>query len=179
MFWPLPAFLSKQFCDRSPNPNRPACNHRIATREEPLNNAPPVHIYNTTNELAKERNRAAAERTLTAWIQSGLTLIGFGVAFDQIFGALRRTLPTLDSSLNRNVTTAIGLGAIALGLALLALTVIEYPIKLRAIEQGNYLTQPLYPSIALITTAVLLFGCIALIAVLLNISTNGLSIGVG
>lgn len=142
-----------------------------------MNNAPPVRIYNTTNELAKERNRAAAERTLTAWIQSGLTLIGFGVAFDQIFGAIRRTLPTLDSSLNRNVTTAIGLGAIALGLALLALTAIEYPMKLRAIEQGNDLTQPLYPSIALITTAVLLFGCIALIAVLLNISTNGLSIG--
>lgn len=30
-----------------------------------------------TNELAKERNRVAAERTLTSWIQNCLILITF------------------------------------------------------------------------------------------------------
>jgi uncharacterized membrane protein YidH (DUF202 family) len=30
------------------------------------------------NELARERNREAAERTLMAWIRTALSLIGFG-----------------------------------------------------------------------------------------------------
>ena len=33
---------------------------------------------NIANELAKERNREAAERTLMAWIRTALSLIGFG-----------------------------------------------------------------------------------------------------
>ena len=33
---------------------------------------------NVANEFAKERNRAAAERTLMAWIRTALSLIGFG-----------------------------------------------------------------------------------------------------
>lgn len=142
-----------------------------------MSQPPFFRAYNANNELAKERNRAAAERTLTAWIQSCLTLIGFGVAFDQIFGAVQRTLPNLDSTLNRNFTSAIGLGAIALGLVLLTLTVAEYPIKLRAIEQENYLYKPIYPSITIIIISVLLFGCVALVAVLLSISVHSGAVG--
>ncbi len=33
----------------------------------------------TSTELARERNREAADRTLLAWIRTGLSLIGFGV----------------------------------------------------------------------------------------------------
>ena len=40
----------------------------------------PNKLRGSTNELAKERNRAAAERTMTTWIQNCLTLIGFGFA---------------------------------------------------------------------------------------------------
>ena len=32
----------------------------------------------TTNELARERNRAAADRTLMAWIRTSIAMIGFG-----------------------------------------------------------------------------------------------------
>jgi len=135
-----------------------------------MNNPQRVRSYNANNELAKERNRAAAERTLTAWIQGCLLLIGFGVAFDRIFGAVQRTFPDLNSSLNNNVATAIGLGAIALGLLLLLLTIFEYPLKLRAIEREDYLDEPTSPSIPIIIVSVLLFGCAALVAVLLNIS---------
>jgi putative membrane protein len=50
--------------------------------------APGVNI---TNELAKERNREAAERTLMAWIRTSLSLISFGFGVDKIVGAINRS----------------------------------------------------------------------------------------
>lgn len=45
---------------------------------------------NLTNELAKQRNRDAAERTLMAWIRTCLSLISFGFGLDKIVGAIDR-----------------------------------------------------------------------------------------
>ena len=39
---------------------------------------------NIANELAKERNREAAERTLMAWIRTALSLIGFGFGIGKL-----------------------------------------------------------------------------------------------
>ncbi|MCT0199656.1 DUF202 domain-containing protein [Synechococcus sp. CS-1325] len=44
---------------------------------------------NMTNELAKQRNRDAAERTLMAWIRTCLSLISFGFGLDKIVAAIR------------------------------------------------------------------------------------------
>ena len=43
-----------------------------------------------TNELAKERNREAAERTFMAWIHTSISLIGFGFGIDAIVEALNQ-----------------------------------------------------------------------------------------
>src|ERR1700760_442412 len=40
--------------------------------------------HNIANELAKERNREAAERTLMAWIRTALSLIGFGFGIGKL-----------------------------------------------------------------------------------------------
>ncbi|MFM7229424.1 MAG: YidH family protein [Cyanobacteriota bacterium] len=42
-----------------------------------------------TDELAKQRNRDAAERTLMAWIRTCLSLISFGFGLDKIVAAIR------------------------------------------------------------------------------------------
>lgn len=44
--------------------------------------------YNLTNELAKERTRAAADRTLMAWIRTSLSLIGFGFGIPTLVKAI-------------------------------------------------------------------------------------------
>ena len=59
----------------------------------------PVAV-NLANELAKERNRAAAERTLMAWIRTALSLIGFG------FGIGKFAAYMDEAGLNRPVDPA-------------------------------------------------------------------------
>ena len=51
---------------------------------------------NLTNELAKQRNRDAAERTLMAWIRTCLSLISFGFGLDKIIAAIDRAATSGD-----------------------------------------------------------------------------------
>ncbi|MFN5194125.1 MAG: YidH family protein [Cyanobacteriota bacterium] len=44
-----------------------------------------------TDELAKQRNRDAAERTLMAWIRTCLSLISFGYGLDKVIDAINRS----------------------------------------------------------------------------------------
>ena len=46
-------------------------------------------VTSVANELARERNREAAERTLMAWIRTALSLIGFGFGFGKLDAYLR------------------------------------------------------------------------------------------
>lgn len=122
-----------------------------------------------TNELAKGRNRAAAERTLTSWIQNCLSLIGFGIAFDRIFVALVLALPENSPIVNAQLATAIGLGAIAIGIFLLVLAIIGYLIQVRSLDVENYLSKSksAYSCYVLVVVcAVILFGLVALAIVL-------------
>ena len=60
------------------------------------------------------QNRAAAEHTLTSWIQNGLSLIG--VAFERIFLAIDQAFFSNSFTINLWLTTVIGLSAIGVGL---------------------------------------------------------------
>lgn len=136
---------------------------------QPSSQQPSQRSYSATNELAKERTRAAAERTLMSWMQSSITLISFGIAVDNIYTAFSRVFAEQSSMFNQTVASAIGLGAIALGLFLLGLAVVEYPIQIRAIERDDYLYRSSSRSSSrIIISAVLLFGLLAMVAVLLN-----------
>jgi putative membrane protein len=49
-------------------------------------------MTNLANELAKQRNRNAADRTLMAWIRTCLSLISFGFGLDKIIDAINQRL---------------------------------------------------------------------------------------
>lgn len=128
-----------------------------------MNSTPPTSV---TTELAKERNRVAAERTLTSWIQNCLSLIGFGIAFDRIFVALDRALPTNNPIVNARLATILGLSAIAIGIFLLVLAIIGYLIQVRSLDVEDYLSKPIHSYHLLVTVcAVTLFGLVALTVV--------------
>ncbi|MBD2105435.1 DUF202 domain-containing protein [Nodosilinea sp. FACHB-13] len=104
-----------------------------------MSNAPPSSLVNITNELARERNRAAAERTLNAWSRICLGLIGFGVAYEQITRSLRRHVTSAAIIANPN-PTLVGLGFVGMGLLLLGLALVQHRLTLNALEQqGNVL----------------------------------------
>ncbi len=107
-----------------------------------MSDSPLPPVVNTTNELARERNRAAAERTLNAWTGMCLSLIGFGVAFEQITRSLQRQT-TSAASLPSPNPALVGLGFVGLGLLLLGLALVQHRLALTAIEQQNYVLLPI------------------------------------
>lgn len=129
----------------------------------PPSSRPPT---NTTTELAKQRNRAAAERTLLAWIEPCLTLLGLGIAIDRIFAALLKVFPDGDRSMTEQVSHVLGLSIIALGLGILALAIWQYKISTRFIQREDYILMSSRPTILAATTAVVLFGIVSAIVVL-------------
>jgi putative membrane protein len=130
-----------------------------------MNSQQPTHI---TNELAKQRNRAAAERTLVSWIQNCLMLIGFGIAFDRIFNAVSQTFSGNDVVLNAQIAQIVGLSAIALGIFLLVLAIISYLKDVRSIAQPDYLYRPIHTSTTFVITAIILFGLVTLAAIFMT-----------
>ncbi|MBF2085036.1 DUF202 domain-containing protein [Thermoleptolyngbya sp. C42_A2020_037] len=122
---------------------------------------------NLTNELAKERNRAAAERTLLAWIRTSLSLIGFGFGIDQIVTAIQRTR-RLDDLETMYLARITGLAFIAVGLYAMLSATIEHRRELRRIQRDDYLYTPRRSNALAVAIALMVIGIFAFLGIIIS-----------
>ena len=125
-----------------------------------------VKKISTTNELARERNKAAADRTLMAWIRTALSLIGFGFGVGKLYEALEKANPDRVSD-PLHSAQIVGEAFIAVGVLGLLAAIIQYGKALNRIsmDQFVYAQSRALPMITAI--ALLAIGLFAFIAILI------------
>ena len=117
------------------------------------------------NELARERNREAADRTLLAWIRTSLALISFGFGIER----LGQAAIELDGKLAgfSAIRTRIG-GAVlvALGIAATLAGMWEHRRMLQAIASDDYRYADRPPIARYMAIALVAVGLAALVLIL-------------
>jgi putative membrane protein len=122
-------------------------------------------MSNTSTELAKTRNRAAAERTTLAWIRTALALISFGFGLDKIISAIRNAGGEGNTSQDVGVQL-MSMGFIGVGIFTLLIAMRQHKRELIRLRSDPYLYRD-EPSLSIATaTAVLVIGVLAFLLLL-------------
>ena len=122
-------------------------------------------MSNTNTELAKTRNRAAAERTTLAWIRTALALISFGFGLDKIISAIREAGGEANPSDDVGVQL-MSMAFIGVGIFTLLIAMRQHKRELIRLHSDPYLYRD-EPSLSIATaTAVLVIGVIAFLLLL-------------
>ena len=129
-----------------------------------MSDAPTPAEINT--ELARERSREAADRTLLAWIRSALSLIGFGFGIGKFYDYLQTA--GLHQSLDPIQSTRIFGGSfILLGVIGLLAAVIQHYRLLQRLERPAYAYEPPMPLGMFMAILLLIVGAFGFVAIFL------------
>ena len=122
-------------------------------------------MSNPNTELAKTRNRAAAERTTLAWIRTALALISFGFGLDKIISAIRVAGGDADSG-NDMGLQLMSMGFIGIGIFTLLIAMRQHKRELIRLRNDPYLYRE-EPSLSIAAaSAVLVIGVMAFVLLL-------------
>jgi putative membrane protein len=120
-------------------------------------------LFDAQTELAKERNRIAADRTLLTWVRTSVSFIGIGFGVGQI-------LPPSDlneNSLLLTILTPSTIGLFFMGLGVIAVVVaaLDYQAELDRYRQPTYAYTPrpslgLFMGGAVVIVSTIVFGAI-------------------
>ena len=121
---------------------------------------------NLTNELARQRNRDAAERTLMAWIRTCLSLISFGFGLDKIVAAIDRA--TGDPGPRPGVIT-VALAFVFTGILSMAAAIVQHNRELRRLSRQDYVYVETPRIAAATATLITLIGILAMAILLSNL----------
>ena len=122
---------------------------------------------NLTDELAKERTREAADRTLNAWIRTSISLIVFGFAIAKLYeyvetGYEQQTGRILDPS---HTPVIFGAAFIILGLLGTLAAVIQYGRILDRLRSGRFTYMEPHRLPQIMAIMVLIIGLFGLVVV--------------
>ena len=120
---------------------------------------------NISNELAKERNRAAAERTLMAWIRTALSLIGFGFGIGK-FAAYMDAAGLKRPADPAHTTLIFGTSFIVVGIFGLLSAVVQHARIMKRLSRPDFAYDAMRPIAMTAAILLLLIGVFGLIAIL-------------
>ena len=118
-----------------------------------------------SNELARERNREAADRTLLAWIRTSLAMISLGFGIERL-GQAALSLNGRLADLSSMKTRAFGVALIVLGMAATIAGMWEHRHMLTAISRDDYRYADRPPIARYMGWALVLVGAAALLTML-------------
>ena len=118
-----------------------------------------------SNELARERNREAADRTLLAWIRTSLAMISLGFGIERL-GQAALSFDGKLSGFSSLKTQVFGASLIVLGMAATLAGMWEHRHMLAAIRSDDYRYSDRPPIARFMGWALVLVGAAALAAML-------------
>ena len=123
----------------------------------------------TTNELARERNLLAGDRTLMAWLRTSLSLIGFGFAIAQGYefveaSYFEETGKVIDTN---HTPFYFGISFMVLGLLGTLGGVIQYQNVLKRLRNIEFAYQESWPFSLIVAVLLLIIGIVGLVTLLL------------
>jgi putative membrane protein len=125
----------------------------------------PDQEHSLTNELAKERNREAADRTLLAWIRTSLAMISLGFGLERL-GQAAVNLDGRLGAFSPLKTRLFGAALILLGIAATLAGMWEHREMLTAIRRPDYRYEERPPIARYMAVALVCVGLAALATIL-------------
>jgi len=119
----------------------------------------------TIHNLAKQRSRNSAERTLLAWIRTSLTLIGFGFGIPGILNVLPTEHLKNIPAATRNIKI-LGSSFIILGLLSIAVALFQYRIQVKQITNPFFAYKEAFHLAFFVAIALFFIGLFAFISLL-------------
>jgi len=117
------------------------------------------------NELARERNREAAERTLMAWIRTALSLIGFGFGIGKLDAYLHEADLHTRFDLPHS-TLVFGASFIVVGILGLLAAIVQHARVLKRLSRPDFAYDAMRPVAMTVAVLLMLIGVFGLIAIL-------------